>query len=721
MKVLILLSPPVNKGPIPQCIAIQAHQPDAVHLIQTLYPGQQPNNHQFEYINAWISGPNSLLSKYQLDEPYPVPFTSPLGYISSGHGKPTLHFHTVDVNGLAPKINELSNSLPPDSVCFDLLPGGKEAKLQSLLVSDERIKLTYSLENGKFIHLASGLVEEGSQLPLSLIDRFWLSGEPVYVEKSHAAIEDDSIFLTAIHDALSVELLTERKERELIARRTAEGRPGRVREHEFFDRPISTFNKDFRTAFKCHGINLQHPNDELDDVIFHFENGRIESFPEKKEGSPNGTVLEPVITNLLAMRWSLHDSLTGVSVIYPRPEDRIESYRNLTQKAYNNNQKHEKLNQFALRCEKVSLEWQDTTVEQLMEAEFEAIRNGVLSVDEALKFIRQVEMDTVCLVDSGVLSFDTKAFISDLKSGKKKQKAMQKPSSLFNNRSSGQYYVVCSTSPDQNLKHEPVIHMSQLANGPHVLYQHNKHLWLPSKSAIEDLRSQCINELGDFLKKKELLEPLKILAILSRGVGAAPQVLARLFCGDEHASALHLLKELVRSDEDLKRQLWEYLRRHNSNVFDEIERSLKNAILERKITEQAEKRKELQKRKLPHKDVLKKMKQKRKEVNKAILEIERNNENHTLEYMRMKTQLSAIDIEIFKIKSERQAIIEERERELRNLNPDSIEIELPPLPHDETLVSVVDGHLNNHNAESALLSVLIDQYLELNEILQDGQ
>ena len=723
MKILIVLSPPVVRGPVPQCIAIQAHQPDAVHFIQTLYPGQQANKHQFEYTQAWLE--KSLLSKYNLDDPYPVPVSAPVGYICNEEVIPTLHFHQVNMDGLVPKINELSELFSQDTVCFDLLPGGKEAKLQSLFAENKNLNLTYSTENGKIIDLSSGLTEEGSSIPLSLVDRFWLSGEPVYVEKSHAAIEDDSTFLTAIYDALSVELLTERKKEELIARRTNSKKQGKIGDSDIFDRPLSTFNQGFRTNFECEGVMLQHPNAESDDVIFEFDDGRIESFPEKKEGHPNGTVLEPVITNLLNKHWDVHDSLTGVSVIYPRPEDRLESYRNITQKAYDAIHLHEKVNQFALRCERVSLEWKTTTVERLMEVEFDAIRSGILSFDEALKFIRQVELDTICLVDSGVLSFDTKAFISKLDDGKMKQKAMQKPSSLFNNRSSGQYYVVCSTSPDQTLNHQPVIHMTQLLNGPHILNRHNKHQWMPTKSTIEHLQAQCSDELGALLNNEEVLDPHEIFAVVSKAVGVRPGVLARLLFGDRDASALRTLEVLVRSDAELKSQLWEHLRMYSSNLVERIEDSLKNAILKRKIKEQVAKikkrRKEIENRKIPHKDVLRKKKRERKEVHESLLEIERNNEDHTLEYKEMKLKLSDLDGEITKIKAKRQSILAEKEQELRNLKTDSIEIELPPLPQDEMLGSVVEDHLKNHNAKSSVLSALIDQYSELHEILHDGK
>ena len=720
MKILIVLSPPVVRGPVPQCIAIQAHQPDAVHFIQTLYPGQQANKHQFEYTQAWLS--KSLLSKYNLDDPYPVPVSAPIGYICSEKVVPTLHFHQVDMDGLVPKINELSELFSRDKVCFDLLPGGKEAKLQSFFAENKNLNLTYSTENGKIIDLSSGLTEEGSSIPLSLIDRFWLSGEPVYVEKSHAAIEDDSTFLTAIYDALSIEVLTERKKEELVARRTTSKRQGKIRVSDVFDRPLSTFNEGFRTNFECEGVMLQHPNAESDDLIFEFEDGRIESFPEKKEGHPNGTVLEPVITNLLNKHWSLHDSLTGVSVIYPRPEDRRESYRNLTQLAYDANHLHGKEDQFALRCEKVSLEWKTTSVEQLMEAEFEAIRDGVLSVDEALKFIRQVELDTICLVDSGVLSFDTKAFISDLGPSKMKQKAMQKPSSLFNNRSSGQYYVVCSTSPDQTLNHQPVIHMTKLVNGPPVINQHNKHQWMPTPKEIQSLQIKCTGELTSFLRRQKVLGLEEIMDAVSKGVGVKQEVLARLFCHDEGASELEILDVLVCSNVELKRQLDVHLERISSDLLLQIERLLRDEIWNKKIKLQAKERKRIQKRKIPYKKALQKKKKERNTLHKSILKLEGENDHHTMEYMHMKLELSSLDAEIDKIKSERKSLVAEKERELKELNHDSIVIELPPLPPNEMLGQAVENFLRNQNTKlPRALSILIDLHLDMHGFLLERE
>ena len=714
MKILIVLSPPVMRGPVPQCIAIQAHQPDAVHFIQTLYPGQQANKHQFEYTQAWFA--KSLLSKYNLDDPYPIPVSAPIGYICSEQVMPTLHFHQVNMDGLVPKINELSELFSQDKVCFDLLPGGKEAKLQSLFAENKNLNLTYSTENGKIIDLSSGLTEEGSSIPLSLVDRFWLSGEPVYVEKSHAAIEDDSIFLTAIYDALSVELLTERKKEEIIARRTKPNKQGKIREEEFLDRPLSTFNQGFRTNFECEGVMLQHPNAESDDVIFEFDDGRIESFPEKKEGQPNGTVLEQVITNLLNKHWDVHDSLTGVSVIYASPEDRLESYRNITQKAYDAIHLHEKVNQFALRCEKVSLEWKTTSVEQLMEAEFEAIRDGVLSVDETLKFIRQVELDTICLVDSGVLSFDTKAFMSDLGPSKMKQKAMQKPSSLFNNRSSGQYYVVCSTSPDQTLNHQPVIHMSQLLNGPHILNRHNKHQWMPTKSTIEHLHAQCSDELGALLNNEEVLDPHEIFAVISKAVGVQPEVIKRLLCNDE-VTDVHALSELVCSNLNLKSQLYTHLHQVSSRLFQRIEHLLGDFISNKKISER---RKNIKEREIPEKKLRKQKKRERKIAKKDLLKLEKNNLSHTLEYQQIKIKISALDHEIYSLNSELQSFIAEKQRELQNVNSDSIEVDLPSLPQNEKLAQVVANHLKEQNMKTPKeLKNLISQYLDLHTTLHD--
>ena len=537
MKILILISPPIKSGPVPQCMAIQAHQPDVVYLLQTLYPKQTPLKNQFLYIQAWIQGAGELISCHpSLDEPYPVPITPPIGYQGIQEKKPDLKFQPISLGDLNQQILTILNNHQSDVVSFDFLPGGKEAKLQLMHLDDVPINLTYTTEMGGIMDLKTGLQQLGPKIPLPLIDRFWISGEAVFVEKTKADIDRDELFLSALYDALSIEPLTQRKADSLKRRR---GKT-MLKDQDYFDRPLTTFNQEFRETFDCVGVSIPHISNELDDVKFLFSDGREEVFPEDKEGTPNGTILEAIVTNQIHKNWNVLDSLTGISVIYPTSEERENSYRKLTEKHFEENHLHERLNTFEKRCEKVGLVWKQTSVEELMKAEFEGIKQGDLGNDEALKFIRQVELDTVCLIDSGVVSFDSKAFIR-IGMMRREQKAMQKPSSLFNNKKAGQYYVVASTSPPQMCASEPVIHISQLNKGSRIINKKNKHLWIPSNRLANTQKIKFREQLREEILKMDNV-PSEIFTQIAKVNGLMPDSLKTLLCGNNNFSLLEIIE-----------------------------------------------------------------------------------------------------------------------------------------------------------------------------------
>ena len=537
MKILILISPPIKSGPVPQCMAIQAHQPDVVYLLQTLYPKQNPLNDQFRHIQAWIQGAKQLISCHpSLDEPYPVPITPPMGYQGIQEKKPELKFQPISLEALNQHILTILTNHQNDVVSFDFLPGGKEAKLQLMLLDGVSINLTYTTEMGSIIDLKTGIKQGGSKIPLPLIDRFWISGEAVFVEKTRADIDRDEVFLSALYEALSVETLTQRKADSLKRRRAKTT----LKDSDYFDRPLTTFNREFREAFDCSDVSIHHISNEFDDVKFLFSDGREEVFFEEKEGTPNGTILEAIVTNQIHKNWNVLDSLTGISVIYPTREERENSYRNLTKKQFEENHLHERLNTFQERCDKVGLFWKQTSVEELMKAEFEVLKQGDLGNDEALKFIRQVELDTVCLIDSGVVSFDSKAFIR-IGMMRKEQKAMQKPSSLFNNKNAAQYYVVASTSPPDMCAFEPVIHISQLNKGSQILTKKDKHLWIPSSRLANNLKIKFKEQLLEEILKMENI-PSELLPQIAKVNGLEPDILKTILSGETNLSLVEIIE-----------------------------------------------------------------------------------------------------------------------------------------------------------------------------------
>jgi len=102
------------------------------------------------------------------------------------------------------------------------------------------------------------------------------------------------------------------------------------------------------------------------------------------------------------------------------------------------------------------------------------------------------------------------------------------------------------------------------------------------------------------------------------------------------------------------------------------------------------------------------------------LKLEKNNLSHTLEYQQIKIKISALDHEIYSLNSELQSFIAEKQRELQNVNSDSIEVDLPSLPQNEKLAQVVANHLKEQNMKTPKeLKNLISQYLDLHTTLHD--
>ena len=77
---------------------------------------------------------------------------------------------------------------------------------------------------------------------------------------------------------------------------------------------------------------LKSAEDGSDDVEFRFADGTKKMFPELIQGAPNGSALEPVITNMLHKYWPVFDSLTGVSVVYGESQQRYDSYQKHTER-----------------------------------------------------------------------------------------------------------------------------------------------------------------------------------------------------------------------------------------------------------------------------------------------------------------------------------------------------------------------------------------------------
>ena len=198
------------------------------------------------------------------------------------------------------------------------------------------------------------------------------------------------------------------------------------------------------------------------------------------------------------------------------------------------------------------------------------------------------------------------------------------------------------------------------------------------------------------------------------------EVLARLFCHDEGASELEILDVLVCSNVELKRQLDVVLERISSDLLLQIERLLRTRFGIKKLSCKQREKKDSKAENSVQEGSPKKKKE-RNTLHK-LSKIEGENDHHTMEYMHMKLELSSLDAEIDKIKSERKSLVAEKERELKELNHDSIVIELPPLPPNEMLGQAVENFLRNQNTKlPRALSILIDLHLDMHGFLLERE
>ena len=176
-KVLAQILGPNNV--IPNAISIQTHQPDHIIFFRTLYPGQTPEpDSSHNRLFSWLKGGEQLVLEYEdLNEPFPIRYTSPRGFIGKEIGDvPSFEVINLLTNEVVDRLISLQHDYQSSDLHFDLFPGAKGVKIP-LLISTSNWKMWYSTEAGNAIHYAANFQMETHRGPtLSLIDRGWLGG-----------------------------------------------------------------------------------------------------------------------------------------------------------------------------------------------------------------------------------------------------------------------------------------------------------------------------------------------------------------------------------------------------------------------------------------------------------------------------------------------------------------------------------------------------------------
>ena len=220
MIILTMFSPPDTNGIITQAMAIQAHQPDLVIFLDVKLNNSNIKFDGKQRLEAWIQGSEDLLSLFSdLDQPYPFLITPPKGYISRNGILPKLITKSCKKEDIKDIFENLTNEYSGEELRFDFLPGAKMLKFPLLVTNEIKLwKICFTLESGKIISYEGENQLQLEGLPLSIIDRCWLSDYPVHVENKHSFFKEKKEIFEEIFKCLSIEQFNEDK---IIAKKTS--------------------------------------------------------------------------------------------------------------------------------------------------------------------------------------------------------------------------------------------------------------------------------------------------------------------------------------------------------------------------------------------------------------------------------------------------------------------------------------------------------------------
>ena len=487
-RVLAIVSPPGEHAIIPQARAIQAHQPDEIVLLKTYFPGKNPSSisHRLE---KWINGSEDLMNTYSdLFEFIDLPRTSPLGFVQRiGAGPPHVVEIDVPVDDLFNVLRELEIKYENSDFRFDILPGSKRVLTPVLLSKSlQNTKITYSLEEGGFLILHhDGEIQSESAPYVSLIDRFWLTGIPVYAENNGTSISKFSKMYSAILAAQSIEFRTSKDEEREAKRKK------RPPSRRFVDLPLNMRNKSARRQFIQSGGRIETSSPDM--VNYQFEDVSWEVQTEEhdfKLGNDN----ELIAANEILNHWEdVVEIYQGVSFLSPSKDELKQQIQGLIQRDFEsyeqNPNKIHTAGKFLERCERLGVdipgEPDDFPLEELVEAEINYLSSLTHSgLVQHLWMMRSAEVDVMTLGEFGVSMFDVKQAIWTEEQFTNEKSATQLAQNIVI-REEEKRWIVNSTSP---FDHPKVIHMTRLVDGRDVIKSPNRFQWRPTKYNLSLLK-----------------------------------------------------------------------------------------------------------------------------------------------------------------------------------------------------------------------------------------
>lgn len=460
---IVILSP---TDCVPTAMAIQAHMPENVLILKTRFSNQDgPENSGHETrLRSWLNGADDLISTFDdLMEPFPFPITRPKGYTSI--------CPTLEERWLSCHVDEILSIIDDNckrwegEVRVDILPGAKNPLIPTLLVNHSRsYSIWYTLEDGRSVNLGSG--KEGELIagnPLSIVDRAWLSGHPVYVEEERLEPPPQGSMDLFSHISSNLQRDPPRPDE-------------KNRLQKIFDQALSIAPEEFTAEMEKLGYEV---GKEFRDIDFESsgdymtiskgdisEEFHIEYPPQSKIPGRPGYWLERIASSLLWAHWKPISTVGGISVIQPTAEMRQRSLERLWRRGLRDIQKgysdSEAALQFLRQCDIHSLP-HDCEFDDFIQHEINYMKSPDRSSNQLLRFIRFAEIDTIILDRFGVSSFDSKVVIGAKSTRRMElQKAMQ----LARWMTGGQYILVSSNHPPMDMgKYPNLIHLQRLIKG----------------------------------------------------------------------------------------------------------------------------------------------------------------------------------------------------------------------------------------------------------------
>tara|TARA_Y100000766_G_scaffold23930_1_gene16587 strand:+ start:2190 stop:4043 length:1854 start_codon:yes stop_codon:yes gene_type:complete len=499
-KVLAIISPPGEDSVISQARAIQAHQPDMILLLKTFFPNQDSTPTSTRLL-AWIKGSRDLVDTYpELCSLIDMPYTAPFGFRPENNfDVPTVLEIDVPANELYLHVLDLEKRYGDLDFRFDILPGAKKV-IAPLLIpgSLQSTKITYSLEEGHVLILHDdGTYAREDGILLSLIDRFWLTGIPIYVEKNKESISEMSSLYSALLKSQSIEFQTE-KDKIRDKNRTKSPPP-----NKYIDLPLNSSNEIAVNQFRILGGTIEYLPDHI--MKFSFDN-LVWEVKTEEDDFKLGNNLEPIAANEIVQHWEdVVEVYQGVSFLVSSEIEMRSQVRRLLERELrefqSNPHKKHTGNKFIKRCLRLGIDLDENIenfpIEEVTDSEIEYLKS--LSSEDLvphLWMLRAAEVDIMTMGEFGVSMFDVKQSMWK-KSYLTSEKSATQISQNVILRNKENFFIVNSTSP---FERSNILHLTRLSEGREIIGERTRSQWKPTDLNLRVLNRIVRNQIKNMEK-----------------------------------------------------------------------------------------------------------------------------------------------------------------------------------------------------------------------------